>query len=256
MPSPSDGQPHHNLKIIFILHQDNDKRWLYDLFHNADPAGLESRARSRGIELELARAIKQAKDLEAIEHELDELVTAQHQRLSHELDAAVIEYRMTWAPMIASFSDVVTEITGHGWFYEQYVCVVSAFQRGITSWYGNVVAGRYDLKPEMKRWIVAHEIILSHVFHITRKYYTKAELDDWKVWALAEISAVFVKDDKRLRPYWPDSALGGSHFGKSNYPQLGPLELELKAIYDSATSFKEYLDKSVPVLRRFKDTHQ
>ncbi len=158
--------------------------------------------------------------------------------------------------MLPDFSKVATEVTGHDWPYEEYVCVVSAFHRGLSNWHGNKIAARYDLPPVHKRRIVAHEILLSHVFQLARRYYSPEELDDWRIWAFSEVSAVFILDDPRLRRFWPQTRLGGDWFAQSNYPQLASLEKELKTIWDARGSFKGYLDTSVAVLRRFARTHR
>ena len=157
--------------------------------------------------------------------------------------------------MIVPFSKTITKTTNHSWFYEKYTCVVSAFHPGLSDWYGNTIAAKYNLKMQSKKRIVAHEVALSHIFHIVRKYYTKQEIDDWKVWAFSEISAVFVLDQDNLRKYWPQFSSSASYFSQSNYPQLAPLETKLKELFERRVDFKDYLNQSMKILKSLKNTH-
>ncbi len=252
----SPEKAHPILKLTFITDKDFDKRRIYGMFHHDDPAGLESRARSMGIDPGLARTMGAADDIAEIEKELDELVDARFEQVGERIATAQKEYTEAWAPIIELFSKVTTEVTGHGWFYDEYICVVSAFHPGLSDWYGNKIAAGCDLMPVLKKRIVAHEILLSHLFHITRKYYGKQEVDDWRVWVFSEITAVFVLDDERLREQWPGMPAGGSYFANSNYPQLASVEKDLKKMFDARKSFKDYIDSSVVILKRFQDTHR
>jgi hypothetical protein len=131
---------------------------------------------------------------------------------------------------------------------------VSAFHRGISDWHGNTVAADAQFAPEFKRRMVAYEVTLSHVFHVVRTRYSASTLDDWRVWAFAEITTVLLLEDARLRSFWP-SVRAGSYFAGSGYPQLAPLEAELRVLYARRRGFADYLDEAAPVLQRFTQTH-
>lgn len=244
------------LKLGFVIDKEYDRTRIIGMFRHNDPAGLESRARGMGLPLAVARHIQQAKNPAEYEGALKKIVGERFQQVGGRLKAAKDEYTDLWRDLHSVFNQVVMELTEHPWFYDRYQCVVSAFHPGLSDWYGNKIAAKYDLRPELKRRIVAHEIVLSHVFHIMRKYVSKEKLDDWKVWAFSEISAVFVLGDRRLHRFWPKMAPAGSYFAKSNYPQLRELEQKLKARFDSRKSFRDYLDKAVGVLSQFSRTHR
>lgn len=245
----------HLLGLTFVVDKEFDKQMVFAMPRCRDPAGVFSRARSMGISADFVRLVREADNRAEVEHDLDRLVNGRYKLAGSRIEAGQRQYTALWRTLLPDFSKVATEVTGHDWPYDEYVCVVSAFHRGLSNWYGNKIAARYDLPPGQKRRIVAHEILLSHVFHLARRYYSPEELNDRRIWAFSEVSAVFVLDDPRLRRFWPQTRLGGDWFARSNYPQLASLEKELKRIWDARGSFKDYLDTSVAVLRRFERTH-
>ena len=92
--------------------------------------------------------------------------------------------------------------------------------------------------------------------YVVRSRYTPEELDNWRVWAFAEISPVLVKEDPRLHPLAPSmTGRSRNHFARSNYPQLAPLEDALRALFVKRKNFNDYLDRAVPILKKFTNTH-
>jgi hypothetical protein len=246
LPNTSFGkQP--DFHIDFIMDKTYDEYMIYVMLRPGDPAGLISRAKSMGIDLELARTIKEAKSFAKIKRKLDKLVNAKYHKESDNIKKSIKEYALSWETIKGTFSNIIVDITEHDWFYDKYTCVVSPFHRGISNWYGNKIVRKYNEDPIRQRRITAHEIVLSHIFHIVRKYYKKEDLDDWKVWKFAEISTVFVLNDERLRRFWPWFIPPEDYFSKSNYPQLAPVESKLKTIYNNRKDFKDYLDKSIKI---------
>jgi hypothetical protein len=243
------------LNIEFVIDKEFDKSRIFGIFQINDPAGLSSRAQSMEIDVEIARSINQAKSYHEVKDQLDSLAKTRYDKKMDEMIEAKKEYQSLWTVMIAPFSKTITKETGHSWFYEKYTCVVSAFHPGLTDWYGNTIAAKYNHTMLSKKRIVAHELALSHIFHIVRKYYTKQDIDDWKVWAFSEISAVFVLNHHDLIEYWPQFSSNATYFSQSNYPQLVPLETELKELFEKRENFKDYLDQSVKALKAFKNTH-
>ena len=244
------------LDIEFIIDKGFDRTRIYGILNTDDPAGLASRAASMGIPLDVAERIHQAESYDAVAQVLSKLVDERYDQLATSLERARQEYSALWQPMVETFSGTVTTLTEHGWFHGGYICVVSAFHPGLSDWHGNRIAARYDLSPEMKRRIVAHEIVLSHLFQLFRARHDRSELDDWRVWAFSEITAVFILSDASLHPLWPGLPRPGEYFARSNYPQLAPLEDALLAVWSDRSNFKDYLDRSISILLEFHQTHR
>jgi len=243
------------LDVDFVINPGFDLTRIFGILHQHDPAGLESRAESMDIGIEFARRIHDAEDLAEVELYIREEVDARHEALGPQLEVARVEYETIWKELGGPLSAVVQEIVGEPWFHERYVCVVSAFHKGLSDWHGNRVAAGWDLPAEHKARIVSHEIVLSHVFQTVRQRYTPDDLEDWRVWAFSEITAVFVLDHETLRERWPGFPRAGEYFAESNYPQLAELEPWLKELYDEREDFGFYLDSAVPMLRDFRQTH-
>lgn len=244
------------LDIEFVIDKGFDRTRIYGILRADDPAGMASRAASMGIPLDVAERIHRAKSYDEVAQVLSQLVDERYDQLSSSLDRARQEYSALWQPIVRTFSSTVTTLTEHEWVHGGYVCVVSAFHPGLSDWHGNMIAARYDLAPKMKRRIVAHEIVLSHVFQLFRVRHDRSKLDDWRVWAFSEISAVFILSDASLHPLWPDLAGSGEYFARSNYPQLAPLEDALLAVWSDRRDFVDYLDRSIPILLEFQQTHR
>jgi hypothetical protein len=245
----STAAPRSALKLRFILDKDYDTHEVYGMLHHDDPAGLASRAKSMGIAPDLAQKIKNSRDYSEVAGQLGPLVDRIYAEEGAALSGSTSAYTASWNVVIGTFSEVVPAITGHAWFYEKYVCVVSEFNPGVSSWYGNKIVRKYGEDPVKQRRITAHEIALSHIFHIVRLYYTKDEIADRQVWKFAEISAVFVLNDGSLAGLWPWFNPPAEYFSKTNYPQLAELERTLAPLYKTRKSFKDYLDASISVLK-------
>ena len=82
-----------------------------------------------------------------------------------------------------------------------------------------------------------------------RRRHPRSEISDWQVWAFSEITPVLILDDRRLNSFWPEFPIAGNWFSRSNYPQLADLEGKLKDLFGNRTSYKEYEDKAVPILK-------
>lgn len=241
-----------SLRLTFIIDKENDEQHIYDMFNSSDPAGLESRARSMGFDIEFAKRIKKAKNYETIKNELRPFVDKVYEKEIDSLKRSQSEYTNSWKPIIRRFSNQVVNFTDHPWFYSEYLCVVSAFHPGISDWYGNKVVRKYNEDPIKQRWTTAFEIVLSHIFHIVREDYSKDQLADSRVWAFSEITTSFIlQDPKMVRSFWPWKKIRTNYFSKSNYPQLAGLEEKLRQIWGDRKDFHDYLSRSVPVLVKF-----
>jgi len=240
------------LALRFVIDKEYDAQTIFGMLHGINPGGASARAADMGVGDDLARRIHVASDYASVAEEIARIVETRHSENSARLEGARSEYERLWAPVLGRFAKVVTSETGHCWFHStpeiQYTDVVSAFHRGVSSWYGNTIATGFNLSPESKLRISAHEIVLSQVFHVIRKYHPQSEISDWHVWALSELTAVWILSDPRLRPYWPTFRTS-EYFAHSNYPQLAELEQELAPIYGRRASFRAYADEAVARVR-------
>lgn len=172
------------------------------------------------VDPELALAIHDASSYVSVRERVESAVADRYARLADDLTRGRESYESAWAPLRVEFSDRVTSELGHCWIHSEYDVVVSAFHPGVSSWDGHVVAAKFDHGLAKKRRIVAHEIVLSQVFQLLRARHPKEQVADWPVWAL-----------------------------HSNYPQLAPIETELRRRFRARTSFDEYLSSALPMLR-------
>ena len=236
-------------KIIFIEDKQYDQMMIYNILKSDDPAGLESRARSMGIDIELAKEIKKSNSYLDVKVEIDKLVKDRYEQKANEIIQSINDYDKSWELITRDFSNEIESLTNEKWFHNIYQCVVSPFHPGISNWYGNKIIRKSGENPIEQRRITAHEIVLSEVFQICRKYYSKEQIDEWKVWAIAEITTVLLLDNQDLLQYWGSYIPQQNYFSRSNYPQLAELEEHLRIAYKKRSNFKEYIDESVIIAK-------
>lgn len=242
------------LRLSFVVDKQFDVNGVVSMFRHSDPAGIESRARSMGVDLEVARRIHDTSSLIEARHLAERLVNSRFTEDGAAIRRSITAFQNPWEDLLPLFSAVVVETTQSPWIHSHYTCVVSSIHPGLSNWRGNKVAVKYDSSREVKLRILAHEIALSDVFQLFRERYTRFEVDDWQVWAFSEITAVFILDDPRLRAFWPDFPHAGGYFAHSNYKQLAEIEKRLKAVFDGRTSYIDYEDQAAGILRAFKQT--
>ena len=238
-------EPSKQFKINFDINPDYDAIMIFNILNSNDPAGLESRARDMGIDLNLAKKIKKAKKIENVKTDINKLISVTYSQVQADLLRSVAEYAKSWESIILDFTRAVYKLTDHYWFYDQYICFISPFHGGVSNWYGNIILRHYKEDPIIQRRITAYEIVLSHIFHIVRKYYSKDVIDDMKVWAFAEITTTFILNEKELTQFWKWFKPPLNYFSKSNYPQLANIEDKLKVLYKGREDFKSYIIQAV-----------
>jgi hypothetical protein len=234
-----------DFSINFIV----DKKWdrdgiLYMFRSDGAFAGLAVRARNMGIDYNFAKRIQDAKDYSEIQNDLEDLVNRRYREIGNGLRKSAYDYSAAWESCIQEFSDVVTELTQHDWFYDSYTCVVSAFHIGMSNWYGNKITRHYGENPVKQRYITAYEILLSHTFHISRKYFNRIEAPDHIIWAISEITALLILEDERLINLWGDDFVQPTSIG---YSQLKELEIRLRNVYTGNVDFKDYLQTAIQI---------
>ncbi len=247
----------HDFSIRFISDRQYDQMMIFRMFQGKDPAGLKSRSKQMGFDYGFAKEVSKAESYEVIEPKLTDLVDRTYLSESDLIQKSQEEYAKSWDPVIEVFSRRAQELSGSPWFYRNYECVVSPFHKGLSSWYSNTITRAYNEDPLKQRRITAHEIVLSHIFHIVRQRYSEAKLSNWRVWAFAEITTVFILDDPELmQKLWPWQTIKENYFSQSNYPQLARLEDQLRKIWISRKDFDDYMTRAVPILKTFSTTHR
>ena len=235
--------------ITFTENERWDKQQIPSMLRPNEPGGLANRAAFMGIDYDLAKKIHGAKSYTEIKDDLDNLVTSRYQTVGDDLRKSIYDFSASWDLCINEFSEIIIELTQHNWFYSNYICVVSAFHYGLSNWYGNVVARFYNADPIEQRYVTAYEIVLSHIFHISRKYFNKNDVEDHIIWAISEITAALILNDGRLLELW------GSNYvprveSLTGYPSLFDLENKLMTVYKNRLNFMDYLNSAVQLAKQ------
>jgi C-terminal processing protease CtpA/Prc len=219
------------------------------MFRNYDPAGLETRAMSMGVDINVARKIHESTNLSEVKSLASKIVDDRFENSGVAINVARDRYIAEWKDLLPLFSSIVTETTQSPWTHHEYTCVVSSLFPGLSDWVSNKVSVKFDYNPEYERRILAHEILLSDVFQLMRKRFSKSEVSDWQIWAFSEITPDFILEDPRLQTFWQDFPHG---FEYSGYPQIIELEKQLKDLFDNRTSYQDYEDKAAKILAQFQ----
>jgi len=234
----------HDLRLSFVIDKEYDIENVIGMFRSNDPAGLENRANSMGVDVNIAREIRDA-DLSDAKKLAAKLVADRFANNGAAIQASKADFEAQWKDLLPLFSHVIVETTEAPWVHPEYICVISSIHLGLSNWYANKVAVNFVRGRSYRGKMLAQEITLSDVFQLLRKRHPREEVNDWQVWAFSEITASVILDDPKFQMFWPNSPL------LSNYPQLAALRPKLKSLFDQRTSYVDYEDKSVPLLQAF-----
>lgn len=243
-----------NLTLIFIRDFYRDVYETFEMFKEEDPSGLENRANQIKLPLEIAKKIRDTKSFEVVKKDIEEFTSKLYVERADAIKDSIRNNQEQWDEIISDFSKSVIEITQHPWCYNNYFCVISPVHFGASDWKGNKIVISCDLEGDMKSRITAHELVLSNIFQIVRKYYTEYMLSDWKVWAIAEITTVIILDNKTMLNFWRSFNPPETYFSNSNYPQLVGLERKFKSFYSSTPIFYEYIKLCVECLMDIEES--
>lgn len=159
-------------------------------------------------------------------------------------------FQQKWDLINDDFSKYVERVTGYKWFYDTYECLLSLYHLGVSNWGdSNVVIRGWWENPYQSRRITAHELILSHYFHICKKHYQDQGITDGQVWALAEIAAFAVCSlTEDVKKWWPWYC---TYFTDHNYPHIVDMQNELKKHFLEMKSFDEYMKKGFELVKKY-----
>src|SRR5271169_4121463 len=226
------------LRLSFVIDKKYDEDMVISMFRSYTPAGLEARAKSMGVDINVAREIRDT-DLSDTKKLAEKLVEDRFKSDGAAIQASKADFEAQWKDLLPLFSHLVVETTESRWVHPEYICVVSSIHFGLSNWYANKVAVNFVRGRDYKGKMLAQEITLSDVFQLLRKRHAREEITDWQVWAFSEITASLILNDPKFQTFWPNSP------SLSNYPQLAALRPKLKDLFDHRNNYVDYEDKSV-----------
>jgi hypothetical protein len=174
------------------------------------------------------------------------LVSKKYKEILTFIKNSVVGYQKSWDNINDDFSSMVEKKTGSPWKFKKYFCVVSAYHEGISSWGGNVIARRWSINADTQRPVTAHELALSHFWSILEENSASKRWSNNKKWEYSEIlSWCLLGLDNDFHKFWPWQLKKHSFPLCHNYPQIVPLQKEMKKIYLASNNFVEFLGKSI-----------
>jgi len=237
------------MKLKFILDKSYDLKMIYWMITEY-PSKLEEIANRIRIDLELARESQKSDEKKAIKL-LKNPVNKKYKILLPYLKKTLKLYQKSWNEINNEFFKTVEEITGYSWKYKNYFCVLSPFLYGISSWGGNKIIRTWQENPYLMSKITAHELLISYIFTIFERDFKKENLTNKEKWALAEISAWALTGlEKKMLKFWPWISEEEKYPLNHDYPQLYELQKKLKWRYEKKKNFKEFLKKSIKIIKK------
>jgi hypothetical protein len=121
------------LRLSFVVDKQYDAEYLIGIFRSDDPAGIESRARSMGIDPGVAKHIHDAPDAPDIRALVNKLVQDRFDKEGASIEASTSDFEVQWKDLLPLFSDLVVQTTESPWVHPEYVCVASSVHPGLSS---------------------------------------------------------------------------------------------------------------------------
>lgn len=247
--------PDKSFSLNFFLDKGRDKQILFNWFKSDDPAGLEPRALEKGISVEFAYRLRDAKTYADIKDEIDAFIDPLYESQSEQIKLFMANLEDFWGRHLEQLVEIVKEITERPFYYAEYQVLVSVCHMGMVSGgISNDIGVGINLSPDWRSRILAHELVEEHWRKILREEELTKKLDDWYHWALSEIGAVLVLKDVRLKSLWSPLAQEideKGYFARSNYPQLAAAEAELSQVFSKRRSFRDFLSGAIAVLTKY-----
>lgn len=236
------------MKIRFVVNKDYDSKVFFSLLRSKH---WENQIANSGISRELASKMhtaKTKKEIRSLKEEFKEIANRAYDEYLPYIKRSKKLYQESWDEIVDDFSKTIAELT-RPWFYNEYICVVTHFCKGVSNWNGNIIGRIWREDPFIQRRITAHEILLAHYFSIHRNFYSKSGLKDKQIWALAEIAAFALTGlEPKLRKFWPWDE--GGYYTDHNYPELVDLQLKLKEPFLKRKNFDEYIKTGIEKVKK------
>ncbi len=235
------------MQVEFIKDSKYDAGITWSMLFYCAPNERETRAKSMGIEVEVANTLAGEADYSMVQHYAEKYVSKRYQPLEQEFKQALKGYAQTWSEIDTVFSKRVPEITSHNWFHDKFFVVLSPFNTGVSSFgEDKVLRGLFVPTGEHTR-ITAHEILISHIWSILyERFGEEAEKDEnFYYWGLNEITSNAILGlDTTLNELWPRHLRGYDSY-LYNYPHLQKAKDLLKDLFINRETFNEYLSNGI-----------
>jgi hypothetical protein len=238
------------MKVKYIIDQKFDNKLIWIILNCSDPAGLENRAISMSIPLDMAIEISKSKKYSQTKEKIDNISNLRYEKLGDDFfKEQLISYQTEWNKISNFFLNRVEEITNFKWKHKIFYVVLSPFHIGTTTNGGNIVARSVIENPKSQTRITAHEILMSHLWSYFYENYPDSKNDkSMKFWKLNEITTtLMLGSDSELDKLWIDEQKGIDNFMK-NYPQLSKLKYELRDLYVNRSNFETYITQAIKSL--------
>lgn len=233
------------MKIKFVIDQEYDFQMIQHMLKGKD---WEHRAKRMGIDLDFANSFNHSKEKpNNLTEELKKLVEKEYSKVLPFMEKTRDQYQQSWDEIIEDFSKTIEDLT-YPWFYNEYTCVVTHFNPGLSNWDGNIIGRWWKENPYIQRRITAHEILLAHYFSIHKNHFDNSGLTDKQVWALAEIAGFALTGlEENLKKFWPWDNRG--YYTDHNYPHIVQLQEQLRDPFLNRKNFNEYVEKGIELTK-------
>lgn len=238
------------MKTIFIEDRAYDGYMVWVMLQGEDPAGVEKRWESSGIDKETLLKIQNSRRFEDVQELITTLVDARYEKDGGAVRESIAAYQASWDRINGLFYTTIASITGHLWKFPEYKVVVGLFHRGISNRDSNVVVRLAGIDPHHQNRITAHEILMTHLWNIFDARYPAAQEDPLRhFWAMNEITTVCLLGlEPVLNALWTEETKGTDRY-LQNYPQLKELKHALEEQYLKKKDFAEYLSGMVSFVK-------
>lgn len=235
------------MKVFFKIDKKYDYKAIWEILHEDDPAGTLNRAESMGISEEDLNRIFSQKKYDENDVFLSNLIESRYAKERTVMEEAVKSYQKAWDEINDLFSDSIEKVTGVSWKYDTYFVVLSPFNPGISNRTENTVVRSCFEDAYKQRRITAHEILMTHIWHIIDSSPNFPVKDEMKIWALNEMTTVAILSlEPSLNQIWGDKY---DNF-LQNYPMLDNAKAQIKDLYINKSSFDEYMIQSTSLVKR------
>ncbi|MFZ5424390.1 MAG: hypothetical protein ACOZAO_01185 [Patescibacteria group bacterium] len=237
-------------KVKFIVDTNYDAMTTWNMLNMEDPAGLESRLDSMGIQKKDADKFVQAEAFEEIEEWATNFLEEQHAKHSAQISSALKGYQQEWDKINDHFFEKTTELTSHKWTHKEYKVVISPLNKGVSNMCGDTVvrSALEDSKDQLR--ITAHELLMHHMWHVIWELFPDSEENPvFEYWALNELVTNAVLGlDPDFKDLWSKKTQGYDQYLK-NYPQLEKVKLAIKSEYVDAKGIKDFVSLTLEKVR-------
>ncbi|OIQ01621.1 MAG: hypothetical protein COZ27_03500 [Candidatus Moranbacteria bacterium CG_4_10_14_3_um_filter_41_65] len=240
------------IRTTFVINKDYDAFQIWASFHFAHEDSFLSLNNSFGLDKSIGMQIRRSKDYKDCAYLIDNFVSEKYKKNEHLLEQAVESYSIEWQKVNDIFYDLVVDITGYDWEFQEYEVIMSLFHTGISNRNANYVlrSAYEDAKGQTR--ITAHEILMTQIWYIFGKVFGKKSVsrnEDF-FWSANEITTTAMLGlESKLDALWPDNQKGFDNF-LLNYSNMSELRDAFEKAYINKQSFGGYLKYIESFLRR------